>query len=117
LFEADLESHYDGNIYEKFATLAERFYNNSVGFSASHLLVFLDLNADGNPDDPNDINFADANLIDPDSNPITNIAELEAVVEDFVTLITNRAKLKSTMAEGLNSVVTAYADATRYELT
>lgn len=115
-FEADYAAHYD-DIYEKFEILSKRFYNESAGLTASHLLIYVDFDGDGNPDDPTKVNFAELNLKDPNDNPITDLEDFQNVVEDLITVITNRAKLKSTMSEGLNAVITAYGDATRYELT
>src|SRR5690606_12961511 len=78
LFEEDLTVHFPNdseanNIYKKFATLAETYRSNSIGISASHLLVYVDLNNDGTPDDPNKIDFAEANLLDLDGNLIVDI--------------------------------------------
>ncbi|MFA5692080.1 MAG: hypothetical protein WC907_00560 [Acholeplasmataceae bacterium] len=117
LFEDDLEAHYksntaDDNIYLKFAELAKLTRDNEISIQASHLLVYLDLDGDDNPDDPRKIDFAKANLKD-----IDDLDDLEAVINEFVTEINKRAKLKSTMQKGLEDVVSSYNEATRYTLT
>src|SRR5690606_4990941 len=122
LFEEDLTVHFPNdseanNIYKKFATLAETYRSNSIGISASHLLVYVDLNNDGTPDDPNKIDFAEANLLDLDGNLIVDIDGLDEVVRVFIEKINERASFSPTMAEGLNAVVQSYNNATRYELS
>ncbi len=122
LFEEDLTVHFPGNtevsnIYTKYAELASLVRQNAVGISASHLLVYVDLDNDGSPDNPNKIDFDDANLLDLDGNPILTIEDLDAVIAEFIAVINERASEKATINEGLNSVVTAYNNATRYELS
>src|SRR5690606_13789970 len=104
-FPGDTEDH---NIYTKFAELANTFKTHSIGINASHLLIYLDLNSDGQPDDPNEIDFASANLVDLNNDPIETIEDLDLVIAEFLTLINERAALSTTMSEGLNRVVTAY---------
>ena len=49
----DYEVHFDNNdIYDSFATLSQKLYDNYESISVSHLLVYFDQNGDGSPDDP-----------------------------------------------------------------
>lgn len=115
LFEEDIETHYagntlDNNIYKKYTELANNIRENELSIQASHFLVYLDLDGDDSPDDPNKIDFS--NLKD-----INNLEELEVIVGEFIEEITKRAKLKSTMKDGLQSVIASYEETTRYTLT
>lgn len=51
----DIEAHFDStnsSIYEKFAELAEKQQTFEKGINVSHLLVYVDQDANGSPDDP-----------------------------------------------------------------
>ncbi|MDO9628375.1 MAG: hypothetical protein Q7I99_00620 [Acholeplasmataceae bacterium] len=51
----DIEGHFSATnytIYEKLADLAELQYNNFKSINVSHLLIYVDTNGDGSPDDP-----------------------------------------------------------------
>jgi hypothetical protein len=55
MYIEDLEAHFDFenySIYQKFADLAELQYNNFKSITVSHLLIYVDTNGDGAPDDP-----------------------------------------------------------------
>lgn len=51
LYLADIESHFD-DIYTKLETLSNAQYNEFKSITVNHLLVFLDANGDGTPEDP-----------------------------------------------------------------
>lgn len=104
LFIADYENHYgeNDNIYQKWATLAKASYDNYVGIETSHLLIFLDRDLDGSPDDM-------------DALSETELAELTLIAKDFVEAIKARAALKSTInATTLQEIVTEFNDTTRF---
>lgn len=116
LFNSDFEKHFpiegadeNDNIYARFAELAEKIYEEQVGITASHLLIYVDLNGDGSPDDPNDIDFEELGLVG-----INTLAEFEVKVQELVDVISERAKLDPLLTNGLNTIVTSYTDATRY---
>jgi hypothetical protein len=54
LFLADYKAHYGEAVYEKFAYLSAQQYDSYWSVDASHLLVYLDWNEDGTPDDPSE---------------------------------------------------------------
>jgi hypothetical protein len=54
-FLNDYENHFgddDNEIYDLFAALAEKQFNNFKSITVSHLLIFFDENGDGTPDNP-----------------------------------------------------------------
>lgn len=109
LFQEDLTVHFEGNtlndnIYSKFAQLAKNVRDNQVAIQASHLLIYTDLDNDGQPDNPNELEQVKRD-------------KLEALLPAFITEINKRAKLSSTIQAGLQAVVTAYGNGTRYELS
>ena len=55
LYYDDLEAHYGKGIYDKFAELSALQFNNFKSVTTSHLLVYVDEDKDGQPDDPNDL--------------------------------------------------------------
>ncbi len=109
LFQEDLTVHFDGdtaenNIYTKFAELANTLRANDVAIEASHLLFQIDLDRDGQPDDPNELDQATRD-------------ELELLISELIVEVNKRAKLAPSITTGLQNVVSAYNSATRYELT
>jgi hypothetical protein len=109
LFQEDLTVHFghnteENNIYTKFAELANTLRANDVSIEASHLLFQIDLDRDGQPDDPNELDQATRD-------------ELELLIQELIVEINKRAKLAPSITTGLQNVVQAYNSATRYELT
>ncbi|MDL2292490.1 DUF5011 domain-containing protein [Acholeplasma sp. OttesenSCG-928-E16] len=98
LYYADLEAHYGEGIYEKFATLAGLQYDNYKSITGSHLLVYIDRDLDGSPDDPNDLN-------------IISEADRLALEKDIIRLIKiiyNRLGDYTTLDIGFNAIITEY---------
>lgn len=106
LYFEDYENHYgvDDNIYSKWADLSALLYEEESSVTVSHLLISIDRDFDGLPDDPNLLSE-------------TDLQQLEVHVANLINDINLRAKLSSNMNDGLNNVITAYGDATRYEMT
>lgn len=109
LFQEDLTVHFkdntpENNIYIKFAALANQLQANDVSIDASHLLFQIDLDRDGNPDNPNDLEPAE-------------LANIELLIAELIIEVNKRAKLANSITQGLQNVVQSYNNATRYQLT
>lgn len=109
LFQEDLTVHFDhdtvdNNIYTKLATLANTLQANDVAIDASHLLFQIDLDRDGQPDNPNELDQATRD-------------ELEVLIQQLIIEVNKRAKLAPSITQGLQNVVQSYNNSTRYTLT
>jgi len=105
----DMEAHYgtDGyTVYEKLADLAELQYNNFESINVSHLLIYVDKNGDGTPDDPQEY------LDDLDLAGQTQV--LEGLVELVETIYNIVGDYKG-MAEGLSAIATEFNNSGRIE--
>lgn len=99
LFEKDLEGHYD-NIYEKFAELAEKQYENYWSLKASHLLIYLDRDLDGSPDNPNELDEA-------------VLLEAQELLPKFIKEIMDRIAKETSEQKGIERLITDYEGSTR----
>ena len=109
LFQEDLTVHFDhdtvdNNIYTKLATLANTLQANDVAIDASHLLFQIDLDRDGQPDNPNELDQAKRD-------------ELELLIQQLIVQVNKRAKLAPSITQGLQNVVQSTITSTRYTLT
>ncbi|MGI6781246.1 MAG: hypothetical protein ACOX56_00165 [Acholeplasmataceae bacterium] len=103
LFEKDLEAHYgeEGNtIYDKFQRLSQKQYENYWLLRASHILIYLDLNLDGTPDKPNEL--------EPEV-----LAAAQALLPKFVKAIFKRIGDETTEAKGIERLIADYNQSTR----
>ena len=116
-YEKDIESTFENaSIYEKFAQLAGRAYTENKGASVSHLLVYVDLDFDGNPDDPSTLTPEQLALFTtPDTKYGINGESVDAIT-GLINLIKEAAKSYSTITTGISSVVSKYTSGTRFEL-
>lgn len=94
LYLNDIESHYD-DIYTKLETLTHLQYDNFKSITVNHLLVYLDANGDGTPDNPKDYFGDDVELQE----------ETEA---KLVELIDKIYAMEPTSATKINDIVNKF---------
>lgn len=117
-FEADLEGKYENaSIYEKFATIAGKAYQQNKGASVSHLLVYVDLNFDGNPDDPSTLTPEQLALFTTPSPDYGINGESVDAITGLINLIKEASERYSSITTGLSAVVGKYTASNRFELT
>ena len=105
----DIEAHYadsDETIYEKFAELTQKQYEYQKGINVSHLLVYVDQDADGSPDDPEEY-----------LNSLTATArtEVENGVIELVDYVYDLIGDYKSYSSGLSTVASNYDSAIRIE--
>ncbi|NLL69376.1 MAG: hypothetical protein GX232_04120 [Acholeplasmataceae bacterium] len=99
LFDKDIESHYD-DIYEKFAGLSKLQYDNYWLLRSSHLLIYLDQNLDGTPDNPNELSE-------------TELAEVHALLPEFVKDLFTYISKSTSEQKGIERLIAHFNDSTR----
>jgi len=105
----DLEAHYSAtgySVYEKLADLAELQYNNFKSITVSHLLIYIDQNGDGTPDDPQD--YLDT------LSPAGAQEVKDGLVELVETIYEIVGQYKG-FAEGLSAIATEFNNSGRIE--
>ena len=105
----DIENHFDNtnaSIYEKFAQLADKQYDNEQSITVSHLLIYVDQDANGSPDDP-------AEYLD-SLTPAASAAVQQGVV-DLVNYIYDHVGDYTSFAAGLSTLASNYSDSIRIE--
>jgi hypothetical protein len=104
----DYEVHFgNDDIFESFATLAERQYNNFESITVSHLLVYFDQNGDGTPDNPQEyLDTLDA----------ASQTEVINGLIDLIDLVYSRLGLYKGMKEGLNAIATDFNNSGRIQI-
>jgi hypothetical protein len=100
----DLEAQYGDTIYATFAEYANRLRDQFFSLSASHLLVYIDMNEDDRPDDPSEY-FDTLNA--------TQLADFQDLLVEFMVLIHDRALTYSSISTGLNAIVEEFNTAGR----
>ena len=101
LFDKDIESHYD-DIYEKFAGLSKLQYDNYWLLRSSHLLIYLDQNLDGTPDNPNELSE-------------TELAEVHALLPEFVKDLFTYISKSTSEQKGIERLIAHFNDSTRID--
>ncbi|AUD65070.1 hypothetical protein BK011_05025 [Tenericutes bacterium MZ-XQ] len=104
----DYEVHFGNeNIYESFATLAARQYNNFESITVSHLLVYFDQDGDGTPDDPQEyLDTLDA----------ASQTEVINGLIDLIDLVYSRLGLYKGMKEGLSAIANDFNTSGRIQI-
>ena len=105
----DMEAHYgtDGyTVYEKLADLAALQYNNFESINVSHLLIYVDENGDGTPDDPQEYL---------DKLDLAGQTQVLDGLVDLVETIYNIVGDYKGMAEGLSAIATEFNNSGRIE--
>lgn len=104
----DYEVHFgNDDIYESFATLAARQYNNFESITVSHLLVYFDQDGDGTPDDPQEyLDTLDA----------ASQTEVINGLIDLIDLVYSRLGLYKGMKEGLSAIANDFNTSGRIQI-
>jgi len=105
----DMESHYGTEgytVYEKLADLAALQYNNFESINVSHLLIYVDENGDGTPDDPQEYL---------DKLDLAGQTQVLNGLVDLVETIYNVVGDYKGMAEGLSAIATEFNNSGRIE--
>jgi hypothetical protein len=100
----DFEVHYGEDVYAKLSQLTRLQYENYKSMNVSHLLIYVDQNGDGNPDNPQD--YLDS----------LDVAGQQAVLEglvDLVKLVYSKVGYYSTLANGLQTLATEFNNSGR----
>lgn len=105
LFFIDYERFYGEDVYEKFTLLANRSKEQYFTINSSHLLIYVDMDEDDNPDNPED--FFET-LTEP------QIAEYEDMIVELIQFIHDRASKHSSYEAGLRSVVNDFNNSTKF---
>ena len=102
LHNKDLEGQYD-DIYTKFADLSALQYENYWLLRSSHILVYLDRNLDGTPDNPQKDLTAE------------ELAEAQAMLPALASELFKRISKETTEQKGIERLITDFNDSTRLE--
>lgn len=103
----DIEGHYgteNYTIYEKLADLAELQYNNFKSINVSHLLIYVDANGDGSPDDPQEYL---------DNLGAAGAAQVLDGLVELVELVYNKVGDYKGLPEGLTALATEFNNSGR----
>ncbi|MDR2867160.1 MAG: hypothetical protein LBV55_00655 [Acholeplasmatales bacterium] len=104
LFYKDYEYHYGEGIYEKLASLSSDAYYSYWQTTVSHLLVYVDYNLDGTPDDPKDYykyKFGD----NPTALEINNVrSDVGALVEKIYQLLADYSNIDT----AINAIISEF---------
>jgi|GEM_PF-6756341 len=135
LFAEDLTAHYGtdtagGNIFARFAELAHIQYQNNIGVTTSHVLIYIDINQDGSPDNPNDFTEEDlialgftpsaAQIADPtlpgvtDTSKESMFALMQYTANELQQIISRLASVRRLDANSLQAVIERFERATRF---
>lgn len=110
-FKKDYTTHYDNNVenFEKLAKIKYDILKNKKGINISHLLIYSDLDFDGKPDNPNEIEDNKRNELE------VLIAELINVVNERADKDTKKINGKErTREEKLENIAKNFQDTTRF---
>lgn len=92
----DLEGIYGDAIYDKFATYANKLRDRFFSLSSSHLLVYVDMDENDQPDDPADyFETLDA----------AEKTAFQNKLVEFMNKINDRAREYSSLTTGMNAIV------------
>lgn len=105
LFYNDYERLYGEQIYEIFADYANRVKDQYFSITSSHLLVYIDMDEDDDPDNPEDF-F--------ETLSETQVLEYQEMVKELIQIVHDRASKHSQFADGLKSVVNDFNNSTKF---
>lgn len=100
----DLEAQYGATIYQTLADYANRLREQFFSLSASHLLVYIDMDEDDTPDKPSEY-F--------DTLDAQELADFQEMLVEFMVLVHDKALTYSSFSTGLNAIVEEYNAAGR----
>ena len=100
LFLDDLEAHFGEEIYELFATYANRIREQFFSLTSSHILIYIDMNEDEDPDKPE----AFFETLSEEDRVLykTKITELMQLIHD-------KASAYSNISQGLKAIADEFA--------
>jgi hypothetical protein len=101
---ADFEKHFGTDVYSKLVGVANKLQDQYFSLAASHLLIFVDMDEDENPDDPKDF-FEELSVAKQD--------ETKALVTELMQVIHDRATTYSSFSTGLSAIVDEFKTAGR----
>ncbi|MDY0210419.1 MAG: hypothetical protein RBQ91_03305 [Acholeplasma sp.] len=101
---ADLEAHFGEDVYTKLVNYAAKLQQQYFSLSASHLLIFVDMDEDDNPDKP------EAFL---ETLSVEKQTEVKALVTELMQTIHDRATTYSSFSTGLTAIVDEFKTAGR----
>lgn len=105
LFYNDYERLYGEQIYEIFADYANRVKDQYFAISSSHLLVYIDMDEDGEPDNPEDFfeTLSEAQVL-----------EYQDMVTEIMQIAHDRASKHSQFKDGLRSIVNDFNNSSKF---
>jgi len=109
LFNADWESLYGDGVYEKFAQISKNIYDSYWQTTVSHLLVYVDYNLDGTPDNP--VDYYEYRFGEDYTSSDEDIVrdEVAALVEEIYSLISNYISQEA----AINAIITEFNSVNR----
>lgn len=105
LFFLDYERFYGEEIYETFTDLANRAQDQFFEIKSSHLLVYIDMDEDDEPDNPEDF----FKTLDEEEQTM-----YKDMVTEIIQIVHDRASKHANFAAGLRSVVNDFNDSTKF---
>lgn len=105
LFYNDYERLYGEQIYEIFADYANRVKDQYFSITSSHLLVYVDMDEDDEPDNPEDF-FATLSE--------AQVLEYKDMVTEIMQIVHDRASKHSQFTDGLRSVVNDFNNSSKF---
>ena len=104
LFLEDYEAHYGPEVYEKLAQFAAVQKDAYFSITLQHLLVYIDMDENGQPDNPKDyLETLDAQ----------ERLDFETNVYNFMKFIENEVKQYASLSTGMNTIVEQFNRSTR----
>ena len=105
LFLSDYEAHFGTDIYDKFATVANRLMDQYFSISSSHLLIYVDMDEDDNHDVPSEF-FETLSQ--------AKVLEYETLITELMQLIHDEVSKYPSFATGFSTIVSEYNDSAKF---
>lgn len=100
IYLKDYEAHFGAEIYDKFATYANRIREQYFSLSNSHFLIYIDMNEDESPDKPEEF-F--------ETLTEEKRTEYKAQITALMQLVHDKASAYSNINEGLKTIADDFA--------
>ncbi|MDD2574855.1 MAG: hypothetical protein PHD47_00140 [Acholeplasmataceae bacterium] len=105
LFLSDYEAHFGTEIYDKFATVANRLMDQFFSISSSHLLIYVDMDEDDNHDVPSEF-FETLSQ--------AKVLEYETLITELMQLIHDEVSKYPSFSTGFSTIVKEYNDSAKF---
>lgn len=105
LFLKDYEAHFGPDIYDKFATVANRLMDQYFSISSSHLLIYVDMDEDDEHDVPSEF-FETLSQ--------AKVLEYETLITELMQLIHNEVSKYPSFSTGFTTIVKEYNDSAKF---